>query len=77
MSLSGKSVLWMSKQLPVIVFLFRDEAEKQINWDIKNSEYRLEELQNAAKNAQYRRETQLKEHLASEKDLRAKRWELL
>lgn len=54
-------------------FILRDEAEKQINWDIKNSEYRLEELVAEAKNSQYRREIQLKEHLNTERDLRARR----
>lgn len=53
--------------------MYRDEAERQINWDVKNSEYRLDELQTASKSTQYRREIQLKEHLATEKDLRAKR----
>lgn len=56
------------------IFTFhRDEAERQINWDVKNSEYRLDELQTASKSAQYRKEVQLKEHLSTEKDLRAKR----
>lgn len=40
---------------------------------MKNSEFRLEELQNAYKNAQFQKDTQLKEHLASEKELRTKR----
>lgn len=53
--------------------MLREEAEKQINWDVKNSEYHLDELQAEAKNKQYRREIQLKEHLNTERDLRAKR----
>ncbi|XP_046679841.1 dynein regulatory complex protein 10 isoform X1 [Homalodisca vitripennis] len=53
-----------------------DDAERQISWDVKNSEYRLEELQAGAKNAQYRREVQLKEHIHSERDLRAKRYKV-
>uniref|UniRef100_A0A1B6LGV5 Dynein regulatory complex protein 10 n=1 Tax=Graphocephala atropunctata TaxID=36148 RepID=A0A1B6LGV5_9HEMI len=53
-----------------------DDAERQINWDVKNSEFRLEELQTGAKNAQYRRDVQLKEHLNSERDLRAKRYKV-
>lgn len=40
---------------------------------MKNSEYRQEILQSGLKNSQERQETQLKDNLANEKDIRIKR----
>uniref|UniRef100_A0A1B6EBG6 Dynein regulatory complex protein 10 n=1 Tax=Clastoptera arizonana TaxID=38151 RepID=A0A1B6EBG6_9HEMI len=54
----------------------REDTAKQVNWDMKNSEFRLEELQNELKIAQHQRETQLKEYISSEKELRTKRFKM-